>query len=431
MQSKARMTIRFDPPKPNEPKMPTRQTTGPLNEMTTEDELKPDIGQEQNFASWTGPYQDDIRALEDIIRKTDPVDRRTPWTRSPVKDEPLYANPWPKQETPVLELIPPVSATPPIDSGARNSGRPRPWDELPPISEEPYMAREGPSWGRVFLSIVAAVATGALFGYIVLSLFTGEPLFPVKSGENATTPVQASPGTLGVPKPNASSEPQTQSSGQSTQSDKEVAALSQIDANMYYMLQYGVFKTEESMKTAINQLKDKGLSSAEEVLDGYRVYVGAALTRKDAELLASQMPDLKVYIKPVQGNSLVVPSVDLSDTEVQFVNSSDKLIGLLVQHAGIGLQEIKPKALSEADMAELKAAYQSWLAAAPVADKLSGDAGDSALSIVHSLKSAMQSMTNFNQTPSRNQLWNTQSSVMEALLADHHLRMALQPTVNG
>jgi hypothetical protein len=268
-------------------------------------------------------------------------------------------------------------------------------------------------------------------------MFTGEPLFPGKSGSLTQLPVQASPSPLS----SSATAPVTQHEPVSTDtapvSNKNggtsatESSASQVVADVYYMLQYGVFQSEASMETAVQQLQEKGLVYASETNEGYRVYVGAARTRDEAKQLAEQMPDTEIYIKPIGGEKLEVPKSELSEAGVEFIEASAGLTRKLAQISTIGLQNKLPTKVGDADMASLQEAHQQWLGTVSAADKLDGKGAEDAKTIVQALNTAMLSMTEFNRKPSRYHLWNVQSAVMHALLADRHIRSLIQPETDG
>jgi hypothetical protein len=359
---------------------------------------------ERGFTSWNSPYQDDIHALEEIIRKSDSVIQQT---------EPIQV------PQPTLRVIP------------NNELSEEKWSRVSIDHEEESLTwlnqaaalREGPSWGRVFLSVTAAVATGALFGYMVLSLFTGEPLFPGKSVAGKQLPVQAQTGQSAAPLADSSVIPKA--SGSSKQTGGK-ASLIQIPTNVYFMLQFGVFQNEKSMQAAVQQLKNKGLESAVETNKGYRVYAGAAVTRNEAELLAAQMSEIELYIKPISGETLVIPAATLPAGAVEFMNTSTGLIRTLTQYSGTYLQHKSPQKMNGDEITALQEAYQQWLSTAAVTNNLSRDIIEDGKKIVQALNSAIVILTEYNRKPTRSHLLSVQSEVMKALLADRHMRSILQ-----
>ncbi|WP_239615199.1 SPOR domain-containing protein [Cohnella mopanensis] len=446
MPSKARMTIRFEPPV--KPQDQTKPTFLPVDlkakpylqkdELTIEPLIEPTV--EQILTTWNSPYQDDIHALEEIIRKTEKVkENPNPAVRpvrqiSPVTDDQLIRLPERYRKDVTSGELPAERWTLEMPEYDQEEHREAGWyNRAANVREE----GPGPSWGRVFLSVAAAVGTGALFGYMVLSLFTGEPLFPGKSGTAAQFPVQASPSPL----TSSTSGPVTQHEPVSSDSvaggDEKVgtsvttSSASQVKADVYYMLQYGVFQNKKSMETAVQQLQEKGLVYASEASEGYRVYVGAARTRDEAKQLAEQMPDTEIYIKPIGGEQLEVPASELSDAGVEFMKASAGLTRKLAQISATGLQEKLPTKLGDVDLASLQEAHQQWLATISAADKINSKEIEDAKTIVQALNAAMVSMTEFNRKPSRSHLWSVQSSVMQALLADRHMRSLIQPEIDG
>lgn len=433
MQSKARMTIRFEPPA--KPKEPLRPALKPVEDIEKDVQDRGDAAVEEIFTTWNSPYQDDIHALEEIIRRTEAKnesDRSSVRLVHPaipvIEDRKAIIPEFFRREIPDREVSEEHWSRELSDVEEEDNRRLSGW-----YNRTPTVREETPSWGRVILSVVAAVATGALFGYMVLSLFTGEPLFPGKSGEAAPQQAQASADLPGAAKGVSGAADQAQLPSESAPVSSGVIAPSigsdtmRIDADVYYMLQYGVFQNEESMETAITQLQDKGLAYASEVNDGYRVYVGAARSRDEAELLAAQMPETEIYVKPLGGEALEVSSEVLSLEGVAFMNASADLTRKLAQLSGIGLQDKQPGKLSAADQSSLREIHQAYLSTVSAAGKLDNRAIEDGKAIVAALNSAILSMEEFNRKPSRYHLWSVQSAAMKALLADRHMRSVLQP----
>ncbi|WP_373231391.1 SPOR domain-containing protein [Cohnella sp.] len=409
MQHKARMTFRFEPPKPAQSKKPIRQPLKAGQQPLTEDNLEKEeavIG--QSFSSWDSPYQDDIHALEEVIRSSD----------AKKVEESIYA------PYPAIKIIPHDELE------ANWSG---PSIELEGESQTSWLNQsqplhDTPAWGRVFLSVTAAVATGALFGYLVLSLFTGEPLFPGKSDGSAQVNVQAPPEQSAA----SSTEPLKIFEDNETSVQPGVQSeLTQIPADVYYMLQYGVFQSEESMKAAVEHLQEIGLDSTVEAQDGYRVYIGAAVTRNEAELLAAQMSDIELYIRPLDGDPLIIRSGSMPAGEIEFMTASAELIRKLTQYSGSYLLESLPQVMNKADLSALQEAHRTWLSKTAGVDTFSNDTLGEGERIVQALNSAVLSLTEYNRNPSRFHLWSIQSQTMKAMLADRNLRSIIQSANNG
>ncbi|BBI32528.1 SPOR domain-containing protein [Cohnella abietis] len=440
MQPKARMTIRFEPQaKPGLASAPIVQTLVSKNELLIEKIESVSGGSQGNeggFTSWNSPYQDDIHALEEIIRTTETVRGKVPLSKSALALEPTL------MDIPHDELSEPkwTKRLPQFENENENENDDEDkneaklgvgwYNQTATIHEE-----RGPSWGRVFLSVAGAIATGALFGYMVLSLFTGESLFPGKTNRGTQLPVQAAPGksfNSSLPTADKSVEAKSVdgkiSSNESSGKSVDEGTLTQVATDAYYMLQFGVFKNEESMQAAVKQLKDRGLAPATETREGYRVYVGAARSRNEADLLAAQMPDLEVYIKPLEETTLAISSQTLSEEAADFLNASANLTRKLTEYAGTGLLDKLPQKMNDADITALEEAHQQWLKTIPAASKLNDTIAEQGQVIVQELNSAILSMNDFNRKPSRFHLWHTQADVMKAILADRQIHLILQTT---
>lgn len=405
MEQKARMTFRFEPPKKAEPKRTERKRTpATLNRQDMQDDSLPSeaqlIGASNVMTSWNTPFQDDIHALEEIIRRAEPADADLHAEDAPIHE--VSEERWSLTAGPEIEL---ETETQP---GWLSSGLSR---------------RDGPSWWRVFLSVSAAVATGALFGYMVLTLFTGEPLFPSRAGGVKEAPLQPSVEaagggalpTLAIPAQD----------GAVNSGSKGQQVLSEVPGDVYYLLQYGVFRSEDSMQAAVKDLDGKGLASAVDTNEGYRIYAGVAGTRNEAELLAAQMSGTEVYIKPLEGEPVVISSTQHPQGLAGLMKSSSELIRLLTEFTVAGLQDKVPQALSSANAASLQQAHREWLQTIGAADGLTAGDKENGQSLIRSLNSAVMSMTEYNRKPSRYHLWSAQTAVMKALIADRDLRIGL------
>ena len=257
MPSNARMTFRFEPAKPKLPDRPAERPTMRIAESAdkpaealesrtaypdieivgtpgmpmelAEDEIYVERNppRADDFAAWDSPYQDDIRALEEMIRKSG---SDTPAQPGKTSAAPSGAR---RLSAPPSSSSASAFASRLFAPGARTEAKPErgvtglieivepkghPYDDRNEDGryEEPSfggrsengwhdsigtteIVREtGPSWGRVVLSVAGAIGTGVLFGYLVLGLFTGEPFFPGQSSPQSEPRAQATATAQGV-----------------------------------------------------------------------------------------------------------------------------------------------------------------------------------------------------------------------------------------
>lgn len=457
MPSNARMTFRFEQPpvpKPVKP-APAARLARPEEEDVI-DQLPiaaiPDLADEARIESAynhavietskanNGPYQDDIRALEDIIRRTDSVvvhilpAEKVPAAAS--KTEPKLPAGQERRPVVVREL----------EQTELDHERPERWslpeddDDYKPSDEwlsqaSSYRRDDSPTWTRVFLSVTAAIATGALFGYMVLTLFTGEPMFPGKQASEGipTTSQSGTPDALASTAlaPKASDPVVDVGAAPNPNVSDDNKALAEVPAKEAFVLQYGVFRNAESTHLAAEQLKDVGLPAAIDEADGYRVYAGIASTRAEAELLAAQMPNIEVYIKPLGATALLLDGNEHSDKLQAFMTESASLARLIAQLTVGGLQDELPQQLAQEDADALRRTESAWKAAKLPQGVLTGTANAGALKLEQALDAALASLASYVNKTSRYHLWSAQTAIVQAELADRELREALQPAARG
>src|SRR5690606_6541886 len=120
--------------------------------------------------------QDDAALLEQLIRRADrPIVPATP-SRSVREARAAASDALPGGQASEPDAGPLIDDEILLAGGARGGFR----------SKE-----EGPSWWKVFASAAGAVATGALFGYLVLTLFSGSPPFAASPSGSSASPADA------------------------------------------------------------------------------------------------------------------------------------------------------------------------------------------------------------------------------------------------
>ncbi|MFC5468320.1 SPOR domain-containing protein [Cohnella suwonensis] len=503
-QPKTRMTFRFEPPKPKakeqtvRPVPPTQapeEGVDPYDALASHDrnegtsergtkaqgggnaELPPaayivdrdasgtDVGNEaypRQIVAWDSPYQDDIRALEEMIRKTE----RPKETVAPAA---LFRKPTVKA---VRDAAKPAAAADDAEpatgidlseveasEAARERKRNGSFEGagVAAFESSSWYARiregndsgagegadperdpargGGPSWGRVFVSVAAAIATGALFGYLALSLFTGEPLFPGKS--SGDVPVSGSGTAEILPSqaaetfskyPVVSSSPDSSSDGQET--DRSAGTVT-LAASPAYLLQFGKFQNIESMQEAVKQLKEKGYVYATDASDGYRVFAGVATTQSDAQRLSARLTDAELYVKPFGGEALDVSSAVLSPEGAEYLNASSAYTKQLIEFTQ---RELSTNGANEPgqDVADkLAEGERLWRQTSASSDKVGAARSTDAKAIAQALNAASLTLSDYAREPSRARLWSVQAQAMKALLADHRIRAALSESTDG
>jgi stage II sporulation protein B len=280
--------------------------------------------------------------------------------------------------------------------------------------------------------------TGAIFGFLVLSMFTdgglpfqlfGGKKAPVASSAGAdagtgggTAAAGSGAGAAGA-KPDAAAADKTASSGANAAS---LVAVN-LPARSYSFLQNGIFSTQAAAQAQEAELKKKGYASAAESTDKTTVYAGFALQKEDAVSLANRLKADKfdVFVK-----TLDVPAAPklkwsgkASAGELSgFFQQGDKLLQMIGALTVLHLGETKPAALETSTLNAVKSTHQTWNAAsAPVTSGASEDVAPYLQQMAKGLDTAVVSLDEYNKAPSASLLWSTQSALMQYVLAERSL----------
>lgn len=389
------------------------------------------------ISPWNSPFQEDIGALEQLIRKTD---------TEPVPSLPPQVGP---QKVKLESQKRTEAETPQINTDKRESSKTDYFiaeNEFEPINAdkiEMYDSRTnshytsrvkrvtgGPSWFNVFLSVAGALATGALFGYLLLSLFTGTTIWPGGSSDNMNSETvsgstSSTNNTTTGANSNANQDdtvtPPENGTNSNSETNPDVPIVSLTGFNRtYYMLQFGVFSNTEGRDAALDQLAEKGLAAAAMTgKNDYRVYAGVAADRTKAQTLRAQLPELELYVKEV---TLAVPdkipfSGDGAAAQAFFEQTSD-LVQMLDELALAQLEQPALSQLSKTAADAWQSEHQKWTESAVKMRNGTTDAASKKYldTVILSINTAAKSMLEYDKKPSRAHLWSTQSETMKAVI---------------
>ncbi|TYP73859.1 SPOR domain-containing protein [Paenibacillus methanolicus] len=469
MNTKARITYRFDK---DHGALQQRQ---PLPTETPPPTVVPFFQEEISFtqpqAEWKSPFQDDASALEQLIRDADKPAPKRAIHRPSMKTEaydaessPLHPSAYSNESDLPLELHDQLDAgSMTIELGDEQDEQDehlveaipdKTDDKLPAASnviEVPdgpfidprllledekrrsaftatratvYRSNQGPSWLKVFASVAGAIATGALFGYMALSLFTGgEPAAPAEAPSQTQQTGQSSLGdaaadqqanTPSTSKAGSGSTAGNASGGIAGETAKtgKLTAL-EVPSATYMMLQFGVFSGKEGMEAAVSELKGKGLAAAA-VATGkdYRVYAGMSGDRGQAEALQAVLPDLQLYVKPIEVPALTqLPFKGKAEAAQTFFALQTDLLEQLDRYASGKLEG------AEADGGAWRVSYEKWAKAVPgIEASLTDQMGQTAMKeLKKALSQAASAASNYDSRQDEKQLWAVQSSLMDAV----------------
>ncbi|EXX85144.1 hypothetical protein BG53_09485 [Paenibacillus darwinianus] len=465
MNPKARITYRFEKESGRARRQPSdKPERGPASDSKVVPIFREELYFTADVAPWNSPFQDDAFALERLIRETDTDNaaggrRLRPVEVSlPIDDTPHAERPTDRVERMIRETdAPPLQAAADIQLGEirdkaamdERSQHRVPSDDrryidaftgydgrLSETTAPPSSGTErdsdytgfvverrrdgGPSWLKVFASVAGAVLTGALFGYLVLSLFAGKSPLPSAEGKAAAKVAPSSSPSLS-PSPEARDGSAAAPAVPSVPSSGAKAGKSSVSADFpertYTMLQFGVFSNEEGMSAALKQLRAKGLAAAADTTDGYRVYAGLAADRVQAADLGKALDGVEVYRKEIAVKAVSgFPFNGKSGDAVRFFEAADALIRTLGGLTAGLLAGGQPVSLAADEAEAWKEAMRQWSQSAAVFRK--GAAADYQPYIDRldqSIRTASEAMEEYEKNVSAERLRNAQTALMEAV----------------
>lgn len=288
-------------------------------------------------------------------------------------------------------------------------------DGVPAEENFSYRPHRPTSLWKVIGTVTGAVVTGALFGFVVLSLF--------KDGSG---------GTVMNPKQAAEGQKTAISVHAQASTDGELAAAVPVDikAQTYYMLQYGVFSTSERALQAQKELLQYGIAAGNDPDHENRVYAGISTDREQAKLLSNQLK--------AQGMDLYVREIALpaeaslhfngeGDTVNQYFTASSKLVAELCQMSASLLGKDQPARLSSNETAALTDLHQQWTEASKSFQTgLNQEADTLGKQLDQTMNSALSSVEEYNKNSSKGHLWEIQSVMMQYIIQQKELMTLLE-----
>lgn len=424
---------------------------------------------ESPFTPWMSPFQEDIAALEDLIRDTEEkpaaVSHKKQAAHSPVvhaepaqetssrkpqpearpqPEQPQRPGQWhPRQR--VQQQPEPLQKTPSKEqSEKKHQVQPEmhafgmqpetdPFGDLahyPEVELDDQSSKRWsrpvqkysapPSWIKVFLSVAGALATGALFGYLLLSLFTNTNDHTSGSNGNLANPVN---GSVTSPSASPGGGKTNANNGTTSPPVSQAAGHVKLDIPLqsYQLLQYGVFSNTEGRDAAIKELSDKGLAAAGlQTANDYRVYAGMAIDRGRALALSNDLgEDVPVYIKQIDVQvPEQFPFAGDAKAAAVFMNNTISMISMLDELALTQLEQPTLSPLVSAAAEAWQAEHQKWTESVKAMQAgVTDEAGKAFLiKLIQSMNTAAKSLEEYDKKPSQSHLWAVQDALMDAVV---------------
>ncbi|RJX41425.1 hypothetical protein D3P09_05475 [Paenibacillus pinisoli] len=389
---------------------------------------------------WDSVFQEDVGALEKLIRDSEgepgrghahtdiEASIRNGASAAPSQDlhEPEASDPWASLQHDITVPSAPEREHEREYDWRRGENR----HHLIVDDEGPVIRKTGgPSWLNVFLSVAGALATGALFGYFILTLFTGGIIWPGSSqnGSAAEGKGVTLDDIVNLPVAGGIDDEDKGGAGAKTppsgQPDKPAATatVSLGGEQSYSVLQYGVFKGTEGRDEAMRQLAAKGLPAAAiHSGDSYYVYAGLATSQKEAEVLAAEMPDMLIYKKELK---LALPDrIAFTGSEGDAKQFFERTHALVASWSSLIVTQLEQADLSPIGEAAAKAWQDKlgeWKNSAETMKKGVGDSkeGEQLAKLTDAIGDAGNAMLAYGKAASKANLWTAQEALMRAVLA--------------
>ncbi len=379
---------------------------------------------------WESPFQNDALLLEKLIRETNQLyEQKDDAKEHKEKVQSTAEAETDKGKSQLLKrLAQPKHETeqPSSFDDFLYTGNEEEEVELSSVLESRYSRKSrGPSWGQVLLYIAGALSTGALFGYIILTMFLGGTFWEKNDLGNAVS-VQ---GVIDTDKEKAGSidsnnkvkEAEAEPGGAELTPDGAVKAVALTGGKQsYYMLQFGMFSKKESRDAALQDLTSKGIAaSTAQSGDEYRVYAGITQKQADAQILLQKYP-LDLYIKElVLVQPQAIPFEGSAETANRYFEQSATLIASWSAMIGAQLEQPSLSPLGEAAATALQEQFAAWTET----NKLmkSGMSDEQSNKFLTSISGAIEdgaaAIKAYNEQAAMKHLQTAEQSMMKAVLA--------------
>jgi stage II sporulation protein B len=410
--SKAKMTFRFDEPKrrsePTSLISAEQEENIVVQEETTPANVIPVPAYTTDYGAWESSFDEETDRIEQLIRNSEPVSPPTRKSAIQVIDsvEDIVIDRDAEQHNPFVDMV-------------EESQGPQ-FTSLPVGGY--YRKSRNPSWVKVFASVTGAIVTGAVFGFVVLSLFQGDIQIPGLTSTSLKDDVRTSST---VQSPAADKGTETGPEAKPATAEQAFNAAINSDSKTYYMLQYGVFKDAAGVNAAEQELIAKGMAAFGDTTDQNRVYAGMANAREDALLFAQQLKaqGVELYVRELQ-----IPEVKQlvyggdAKTMEQFLSQSDKVVQLLLQMSVAQLEKEDSMAFTQAELVAMKDAHRQWTELESKASAgLPEEAKPAWNKMTQTMNTAIISLNEYGKKLSQTHLWGIQSAAMEFVMAEKGL----------
>ncbi|KOR88200.1 SPOR domain-containing protein [Paenibacillus solani] len=402
--NKARMTIRFEPNPPKETQHDQLRVVPPIREREDDgDETDPEWRPLPNNRS-RGRLAEERRRL----------DQNDGWLSGDASvQEDIYYDA--REEH--YDLHPDLhreSVDMEVNDNRWSHGYESDLYESPADDHSYYRSRKPTSLWKMILSVSAAVITGLLFGYMMLSMFNGENASEKPAAEQVESQIAGNPA-------------KDDSFGgmESTLTPDLIESGVHVPGQLFYMLQYGVFSTSERAAQARVELEQSGIAAGGDLDEENRVYAGISPDREQAKLLSNQLmaEGVELYVKEI-----TLPGIESAAFagEGQTLSDYFTVSGQLVSELStlsvslLGMQQTE--SVTPQIMNTITNLHQQWIQIWPLLSAGLGPESETVLpEMEQSMNSSITALFEYNKNQSKGHLWEIQTGMMNYVMGQKKL----------
>ncbi|GIP01492.1 hypothetical protein J14TS5_65770 [Paenibacillus lautus] len=277
-----------------------------------------------------------------------------------------------------------------------------------------YRSRKPTSFWKMALSVTAAVVTGLLFGYMVLSMFNGG-----NAGEDPTSGQLETNDAVNQAPADSSG-----GTGATLAPDLTESAV-HIPGQIFYMLQYGVFSTPERAEQAKGELLQSGIAAGGDSDEENRVYAGISPDREQAKLLSNQLKaeGVELYVREI-----ALPNIESAvfageeQTLADYFRISGQLVSELSTLSASLLGKQEAGAVASENMTAITNLHQQWIQSMKLLSAgLGPETGAVLPAMEQSMNSSITALSEYNKNQSKGHLWEIQTGMMNYVMGQKKL----------
>lgn len=277
-----------------------------------------------------------------------------------------------------------------------------------------YRSHKPTSFWKMAVSVSAAVVTGLLFGYMLLSMFNGgnageDPASGQLESNDAVHqgPADSSGGT-----------------GASLAPGSTESAV-HIPGQIFYMLQYGVFSTPERAEQAKGELLQSGIAAGGDFDEENRVYAGISPDREQAKLLSNQLKaeGVELYVREI-----ALPNIESAafageeQTLTDYFTISGQLVSELSTLSASLLGKQEAGAVASENITAITNLHQQWIQSMKLLSAgLGPETGAVLPAMEQSMNSSITALSEYNKNQSKGHLWEIQTGMMNYVMGQKKL----------